>query len=206
MPALLARRRRGPARRRSELEPLTGRRLAEPHATIAVLVYRGVTTVEVDTPVARLAERMNADVVLVGSAPGPLPGVEPARTVVADTGADVDVRPDVLVVPGGLGWRRVAGDPMLAGWLATAAASARGVLAMSTGSLLLASVGALEGRDATGHWLAEGDLARMGAVVHSSRTARAEAGRLVTASGALAALRAVDELADHVAWSPRGLP
>ena len=32
---------------------------------------------------------------------------------------------------------------------------------------------------------------------------RAEAGRLMTASGALAALRVVDDLADHVAWSPR---
>ncbi|MGI9645491.1 MAG: DJ-1/PfpI family protein [Ilumatobacteraceae bacterium] len=188
-----------------QLEPLTGRRLPEPRATIAVLVYRGVTTVEVDTPVARLADRLEADVVLVGGTPGPVPGVEPARTVVVDAGPDVSLRPDVLVVPGGLGWRRVAGDEALAGWLASVSASASGVLAMSTGSLLLASVGALAGCDATGHWLAEDDLARMGAVVHSSRTAQAEAGRLVTASGALAALRVVDDLADHVAWSPQPL-
>ena len=109
----------------------------------------------------------------------------------------------MLVVPGGLGWRDVARDERLTAWLASAAGSARGILAMSTGSLLLASVGALDGRDATGHWLAEDDLARLGAVVRPDRVASAEAGRLVTASGAMAAMRVVDELADRVAWAPR---
>jgi transcriptional regulator GlxA family with amidase domain len=194
--------RRGPPpRRRWELEPLTGRRLADPSATIAVLVYRGVTTVEVEIPVQRLAELIGADIVLVGDRPGPVPGVEPARMVIVDAGSSERVRPDVLVVPGGLGWRQVAENDELSRWLADAAATARAVLAISTGTLLLASVGALDGRDATGHWLAEDDLARLGAHVQSSRVARADAGRLVTASGALAAWHAVDELADQFNWA-----
>jgi len=196
-----SRRRQPPPRRGWELEPLTGRRLGAPRHTIAVLVYRGVTTVEVEIPVARLAERLEADVVLVGAQPGPIPGVEPSRTVIADAGPTDDVRPDVLVVPGGLGWRQVADDRALAHWLADAAASARATLSISTGSLLLASVGALDGLDATGHWLAEDELARLGAHVSSERVARADSGRLVTSSGALAAVHAADEVADHVSWS-----
>lgn len=121
--------------------------------------------------------------------------------VIADAGSMEYVRPDVLVVPGGLGWRQVADDDELSRWLAEAAAAARAILAISTGTLLLASVGALDGRDATGHWLAEDDLARFGAHVQSSRVARAEGGRLVTASGALAAEHVVDELADQFNWA-----
>lgn len=197
------RRRARTGRRGWELEPVTGRRVADPAAVVGVLVYRGVTTVEVELPAHELAERLEADVVLVGSTPGPLPGVEPARMVIADAGPDDGVEPEILVVPGGLGWREVARDERLTGWLASAAAAARGILAMSTGSLLLASIGALDGRDATGHWLAEDDLASLGAVVQPDRVARADAGRLVTAAGARAALRAVDDLAAHVAWAPR---
>ncbi len=204
MIAGLAVRRRHRARvRRLPHEPLTGRRLTDPHATVAVLVYQGVTTVEAEVPIARLADRLHADIVLVGARPGRVTGVEPARPVVADAGADDGVRCDVLVVPGGLGWSRVAGDEAVSAWLRDAASAARGVLAISTGSLLLASAGLLDGCEATGHWLAEGDLARLGAQVRSSRVAHADAGRLVTASGALAALAAVDALADHVSWSRR---
>ena len=108
---------------------------------------------------------------------------------------------DVLVVPGGLGWRQVIGDDDARSWLDAAAQNARGILAMSTGSLLLASVGRLDGREATGHWLAERDLAALGATVRSTRTASDDDGRVVTASGALAALAIVDDLADHARWA-----
>lgn len=196
-------RRREPPRRGWELDPITGRRDPDPKVTVAVLVYRGVTTGEVSEPVDRLCGRVAAEVVLVGERPGPIPGVEPSRLVVADRGPDTAPPCDVVIVPGGLGWRQVADDPELARWLREATRSARAVLAISTGSLLLASIGLLDGLDATGHWLAEDDLAELGAHVRRDRVARAEGGRLVTAAGVLAAVRAIDEVAAHVAWSPR---
>ena len=194
-------RRSASSRRGWELEPLTGTRRPDATVTIGVLVYRGVTTSEVESPAVRLAERLNADVVHVGRALGPVPGVEPARPVNVDAVPDVAMRPELLVVPGGLGWKNVVADTTLTTWLGHAARSARGILAISTGSLLLASTGALDGIDATGHWLAEDQLADLGAQVRSDRIARDDAGRLVTASGTLAALQAVDDLADRVAWS-----
>lgn len=183
------------------LPPIAGFSRVDAATTIGVLVYRGVSSGEIDEPVRRLAERMQADVAIVGSAIGLLHAVEPSRPV--DVGFTPATAPpiDVLVVPGGLGWKQVASDEAIMSWLRSVAGSARGILAISTGSLLLASAGRLDGRVATGHWLAEEELAALGATVSSSRTASADAGRLVTASGALAAVQVVDDFADHARWA-----
>lgn len=184
-----------------ELDPLIGRAVTAGGLMIGVLVYRGVSSGEVDEPVARLAERLGAGVVFVGAEIGPLHAVEPSRAIhVNCTPASAPIV-DVLVVPGGLGWKQVIDDPDIRAWLTTAARDARGILAISTGSLLLASVGRLDGRSATGHWLAEGELAALGAIVSSMRTASDDGGRVVTASGALAAIQVVDELADQARWA-----
>lgn len=183
------------------IEPIAGRRVADDALTIAVLVYRGVSSGEIDEPVRRLAERLSANVVLVGTEGGTIHAVEPSRSVLVTCApADAPVA-DVLVVPGGLGWKQVIDDVATREWLRDAAGSARGILAMSTGSLLLASVGRLDGRTATGHWLAEDELAALGAAVSSTRTASDDGGRVVTASGALAAIQVVDELADQARWA-----
>ena len=187
--------------RRGPLPAITGRECAPNALTIGVLVYRGVSSAEIDEPVRRLADRLAANVVLVGAATGRVHAVEPSRAVeVTAVPADAP-RVDVLVVPGGLGWKQVIDDPAIRNWLRETAAGARGILAMSTGSLLLASVGRLAGREATGHWLADGELAALGATVTSARTASDDAGRVVTASGALAAIQVVDELADQARWA-----
>lgn len=191
--------RRQPPAGPRRLEPLTGTLRPGLAPTIGVLVYRGVTTEEVDLPVSILAERLSASVVFVGVEPGVVPGVEPSRGVVVDMVAADATMPDWLVVPGGLGWRRVIEDRPAMRWLAAAGAQARGVLAISTGSLLLASVGLLEGLDATGHWLAIDDLERLGA--HALRERVADAGRIVTASGAFPAAQVAAEFADKISWS-----
>jgi transcriptional regulator GlxA family with amidase domain len=169
--------------------------------SIGVLVYRGVTTADIDVPVTRLAERLSADVVFVGTEHGRVPGVEPSRDVVVDLAPAAAYQPEVLVVPGGLGWRHVLSDEATVAWLTTVGQRARGILAISTGSLLVAAVGLLDGRDATGHWLASRDLAGFGANVMPDRVATADQGRLVTAAGASAAMAVVDEFADCLNWS-----
>ena len=180
-------------------DAITGRTLPAPAPTIGVLVYRGVATAEIDLPVSVLADRLGATVVFVGTEPGVLPGVEPSRDVVVDVLAADAALPDWLVVPGGLGWRRVIDDHATMEWLAAAGAHARGVLTISTGSLLLASAGLLDGLDATGHWLAIDDLERLGA--HARRARTADAGRIMTASGAFPAAQVAAEFADKVSWS-----
>jgi transcriptional regulator GlxA family with amidase domain len=73
------------------------------------------------------------------------------------------------------------------------------VIAVSTGSLLLATTGVLDGQDAAGHWLAGDLLAELGAEPSSDRFVH---GRLVaTASGALAGVDAAEALAKEMRFS-----
>ena len=178
---------------------MTGRQQSRPAQTVGVLVYRGVSTAEIDIPVTLLADRLAANIVFVGVEAGVVPGVEPSRDVVVDVVAAEAALPEWLVVPGGLGWRQVTDDAAAMAWLAAAGAQARGILAISTGSLLLAFVGQLTGVDATGHWLGMYDLERMGA--HARRERITDAGRIVTASGALPAAQVAEAFADRVSWS-----
>lgn len=182
------------------LPPLHSTRRPDADWRVAVLVFQGVTSNEIDEPVRQIAERLKADVVFVGVEIGHVQAVEPPRTVGVDTTPDDVTDADLLVVPGGIGWERLVADPALMAWLTRTAQHARGVLAISTGSLLLAAAGRLEGQRSTGHWLAQRDLARLGATVRSERVVRSDDGRIVTASGANAALAAVDELLERILW------
>ncbi|MET0910280.1 MAG: hypothetical protein ABWZ99_12485, partial [Ilumatobacteraceae bacterium] len=110
------------------LEALTGRQQPRPAPTVGVLVYRGVSTAEIDIPVTVLADRLGANIVFVGVEAGQVPGVEPSRDVIVDVVAAEAPMPEWLVVPGGLGWRRVIDDPTAMAWLAAAGAQARGIL------------------------------------------------------------------------------
>ncbi|MCB0966168.1 MAG: DJ-1/PfpI family protein [Ilumatobacter sp.] len=182
------------------LPPIASRATGGGRWTVGVFVYRGVSTSEIDEPVVRLAARLDADIMTIAPDPGAVHGVEPSREIEVDHTVETAPAVDVLVVPGGLGWKQVIDHAPSREWLARAAVDAKGILAISTGSLLLASVGRLDGRDATGHWLADADLAALGAVVTGERTAAADEGRVATASGTLSALQVVDELATRSRW------
>lgn len=173
---------------------------SEPDVDVAVLVYRGVSSTEVELVADALARPLGATVRLVSVDRGPVVAVEPARPIVTEPLSAVP-EPYGLVVPGGLAWKREATRPEVAAWLRRAALSARGVLAVSTGSLLLASVGVLEDREAAGHWLAGDLLADLGA---RPSTARIVHGRLlVTATGARSGVEAAAGLAQEMRFAPR---
>jgi len=186
------------------LPDLWPERRDEARAQVGVLVYQGVTTAEIEDPVRKLADGIEADVVHIGAAAEPVVGVEPVRTVhvTLTTSDHAALRNDVLVIPGGLGWERLVDDIALMSWVADASKAAGGVLAISTGSLILASAGRLVGHAATGHWLARDVLAALGAQVHTGRTAQSEDHRTVTAAGAQSAIEAAAELAERVRWGP----
>ncbi len=179
------------------MEPLVGWSHGD-SAEVAVLVYRGVCSSEVEMVGDALARPLGATVRLVSAEPGNVVAVEPARFVVAEPLSEV-ARPYGLVIPGGLGWRREAERSELVDWLKGVAADARGIIAVSTGSLLLAATGVLDGREAAGHWLAGDLMAELGATPSSDRVVH---GRLlVTASGALAGAEAAEELAAEMRFS-----
>ncbi len=176
--------------------PATGR--SGPPPTIAVLVYQGVSSSETEIVADALAVALAARVRLVSAEAGTLAGVEPARAIMAEA-FDQIPEPYGVVIPGGLGWRREATRPEVLRWLEDTTEVARGTITVSTGSLLLAAAGTLQGQEAAGHWLAGDLLVELGAY---PSTDRAVHGRLLaTASGALAGAEAARRLAKEMRFS-----
>jgi transcriptional regulator GlxA family with amidase domain len=115
------------------------------------------------------------------------------------TFADVP-HPDVIFVPGGVGGTlRAMSDEAVRGYVRKAAESARYVASVCTGSLILASVGLLDGRPATTHWVARGVLNDYGAYYLPKRWV--DNGKVITAAGVSAgidmALYLVEKLTDR---------
>jgi transcriptional regulator GlxA family with amidase domain len=96
-------------------------------------------------------------------------------------------------VPGGFGCLQLIDDLGLVGWVASAHASCRWTLAVSTGPVLLGAAGLLRGKRTTGHWLTTDRLRADGAEPVSDRVV--EEGRIVTAIGAAAAIQVALDLA-----------
>lgn len=67
-------------------------------------------------------------------------------------------RPDILLVPGGMGTRREMNNPGMLGWLTRNAEGAELILSVCSGALVLAKAGLLHGLSATTHHCALDEL------------------------------------------------
>jgi transcriptional regulator GlxA family with amidase domain len=85
---------------------------------------------------------------LVGPEPGPVRS-EQGPAVVTDVAYRDAPPPDIVLVPGGIGTRRLVDDLAFKGWLAEWAATAQVVTSVCTGSGVLAAAGLLDGHRAT---------------------------------------------------------
>ena len=102
------------------------------------------------------------------------PSMDPVRSdrglVMMPTATFETARPcDVLVVPGGPGTDDCLTDARWVSFTAQQAATARYVIGVCTGSLLLGAAGLLEGEGAACLWLARDFLAAFGAIPDTSR-------------------------------------
>lgn len=192
-----------PPSRLVRLDALTLARRPEDAATslrIGVLVAAGVTTADVVQALDGLGSVAACEAHVVGRAPGAVAAVDPSGVAVAAYALASAPPVDVVVLPGGLGWRALADDPAIVRWIRHAAREARAVLAISTGANVAAAAGLLTGEPATGHWLARRDLAALGA--RAVDAAVVEAAHVVTAGGAHSARAAGRRLAQRLCWAP----
>ena len=163
---------------------------------VAVLLSPGVTAFEALGPYGVFRRVPGARVHLVAAAAGRIPTQGSSVALLADAVMEDHPTPDVVVVPGGIGIRRLVEDQRALAWVGGAHEASEWTTAVSTGSVLLAAAGVLDG-DATTHWLATDLLEEQGAHAVAERVVRS--GKVLTAEGAAAAVEmALDVVARMV--------
>ncbi len=117
-----------------------------------MLLYPGLTALDLVGPQTLLAGLAPGSLHLVGEAAGPVTSDTGLALVATHTFATCPADLDVLFVPGGDGTPAQMGNPALLDFLRDRAARSAWVTSVCTGSLILGSAGLLRGYRATSHW------------------------------------------------------
>jgi transcriptional regulator GlxA family with amidase domain len=118
-------------------------------------------------------------------------------TVIAERSIEDARNPDIVLVPGGPGEVAARAGEHVLEWLRATHETTTWTTSVCSGSLILAAAGLLDGKRATSHWLALGELGRMGAEPVSERVVWD--GKIVTAAGVSAGIDMALALAAEVA-------
>jgi putative intracellular protease/amidase len=148
---------------------------------IAIPIFDQVTALDAIGPYEVLSRLPGADVKFVSSEPGAVRTDNRMLALHADGVLEDVPDPDVFVVPGGFGTRRLMKDERMLEWVRGAHETSQWTTSVCTGSLVLGAAGLLDGLEATTHWAAMDTLARTGAKPTAERVV--EQGKIVTAAG-----------------------
>jgi cyclohexyl-isocyanide hydratase len=136
-----------------------------------MLLFDGVTQLDLTGPYEVLARMPNTRVSLVAEHPRPV-RTEWGLTITPDASFDSVPEIDVLVVPGGWGVDAQLENARVLEFLRSRGAQAKYVTSVCSGALLLGAAGLLRGYRATTHWLSLPLLAQFGAEPVDERVVR----------------------------------
>jgi putative intracellular protease/amidase len=153
---------------------------------IAIGLYDQFTSLDVMGPFQVLSGLPNAEVTFVAEKAGPVKDESGFLAVTADASFDDLPKPDILLVGGGIITGTLLPHHPIVAWIAGAHPTTTWTTSVCTGSLLLAGAGVLKGVEATTHWGAFDDLARLGAIPVRERVVRR--GKIVTGAGVSAGI------------------
>jgi transcriptional regulator GlxA family with amidase domain len=164
---------------------------------IAITLYDRFTALDAVGPYEVLSRLPGASVTFLAAQAGPVRTDNGMLTIEAERALHELTDPDIVLVPGGPGEvTQRAGEPILQ-WLREADRTSTWTTSVCTGSLILAAAGLLDGRPATGHWIAMEELGRLGATPTGERVVFD--GKIVTAAGVSAGIDMALTLAERIA-------
>jgi len=152
---------------------------------IGMLIFPRMTQLDMTGPYEVLARLPNTTVDLIARTLEPVTTDRGMQIVPTTTYADCPPL-DVVMVPGGAGQQDLMEDEAALEFLRRAAASAKYVTSVCTGSLVLAAAGLLKGRRATSHWSVVDHLALLGAIPTHERVV--VDGNVVTGAGVVSGI------------------
>ena len=160
--------------------------------TVGVLLFERFELLDVFGPLeawGMLAVESRAfRIVMTAADAGPVASAQGPRAV-ADHALEDCPPVDILLVPGGMGTRRVVHDGPVLDWLRRRAEKAEMVTSVCTGAGLLARAGLLDGKSATTNKRSFAWVMEQGPAVNWVKQARwVEDGRFVTSSGVSAGI------------------
>jgi len=148
---------------------------------IAIPLFDGITALDAIGPYEVLSRLPGARVRFVAPTPGPVRTDNRMLTLMADEALSAVPHPEIILVPGGFGTRRLMTPNPLLDWIRTAHETSQWTTSVCTGSLLLAAAGVLRGLKATTHWMSLETLREYGAEPTLQRVV--VQGKIVTAAG-----------------------
>jgi putative intracellular protease/amidase len=170
---------------------------------VAIPVFDRFTALDAVGPYEVLQRIPSMDVVFVGYRRGEVRTENGMLGVTCDAAFDEVGAPDVVVMPGGIGTRKLIHDEVIRAWLHSVHPRTTFTTSVCTGSLLLAAAGLLDGLTATTHWSAADLLNELGARYVPDRVVEHLPQRIITAAGVSSgidmALRLVELLVDREA-------
>jgi transcriptional regulator GlxA family with amidase domain len=164
---------------------------------IAIGLYDDFTSLDVMGPFQVLSGLPNAQVTFVAEKAGPVTDDSGFLTVTAQASFADLPDPDILLVGGGIITGTLVPHHPIVPWIARAHRTTTWTTSVCTGALLLAGAGILDGVEATTHWGALDDLARLGAIPVRDRVVRR--GKIITGAGVSAGIDMALTLAASVA-------
>jgi len=123
---------------------------------ISVVLFEGFELLDVFGPVelfSMVSDRLAIE--FIGPEAGPVASSQGVQ-VLATSGYDAAATPDIMLIPGGQGTRRLVNDVAFLSWLRAWATPASVVTSVCTGSAVLAAAGLLDGYRATSNKAAFG--------------------------------------------------
>jgi putative intracellular protease/amidase len=165
---------------------------------IAIPIYPAFTALDAVGPYEVLQRLPGAEVVFCSTERGVVRTEQGMLGLSADRTLEEVDRPDVILVPGGVGTRFLL-EPAgpYASWIARVHETSTWTTSVCTGALLLAAAGVLGGLDATTHWGARGLLGDLGASPVAERVV--ERGKVITAAGVSSGIDMALRLAERIA-------
>jgi putative intracellular protease/amidase len=170
---------------------------------VAIALFPRNTALDFVGPYEVLQRIPSIDVVFVGHQRGEVRTDNGMLGLICDATFDEVPRPDVVLVPGGVGTRDLMRDEVILDWVRSAHEHTLFTTSVCTGSLVLGAAGLLDGLTATTHWAAADLLGSLGATYTSQRVVEHLPQRIITAAGVSSgidmALRLVELLVDRQA-------